>query len=461
MKTDFLWGGAVAACQTEGAYLKDGRTPSIFDTLPLAEDGRWEMLRDPLNFNLSDNFYFPSHKGIRFYENYKEDLALLSELGINSFRTSISWSRIFPTLGGPINQAGIDYYRSVFEECNHLGIEPIVTIAHFDTPLYLTEKYDGWKDSKVIDYYLEYAQIVLKEFKGLVRYWIPFNEINMILHLPYLGGGMKAIDKKSKYQAAHNMLMASARFVELAHTINENNLVGCMLAAGIYYPYSSHPEDVAKAQAENRKAYLFTDVQLRGEYPKWFKNESEISLTDDERGLLKKHTADFVAISYYSTRLIAGRKIEDADKVDGNAAATLRNPFLEITPWGRQIDPEGLKTTLIDIFDRYQKPIFIVENGLGAKDDVENGKIEDDYRIDYLGKHIHYMEEAIDEGVEIMAYLVWGIIDLVSAGGGEMEKRYGLIYVDRDNHGIGTNQRLKKKSFFWYKEKIKNSLGEK
>ncbi|MCD5003075.1 family 1 glycosylhydrolase [Enterococcus saccharolyticus] len=447
----FLWGGAISACQSEGAYDRDGRTASIFDTLPLASEGRWDIYKHPEHALKTEYSFYPSHEAINFYDNYKEDLKLLAELGIKAFRTSISWSRIFPTLDGEVNEEGVQFYIDLFTECRHLGMEPIVTLCHFDTPLYLTKAFDGWYSRQIIPYFLQYAELMLKKLKGLVRYWLPINEVNMILHIPYLGGGMVKTDEISTYQAAHHMLLGSAQFTQLAHDIDSNNQVGCMLAAGVYYPYSCNPTDVAAAQKENRKAYLFTDVQIRGSYPTWFQQGSFIQANDLQT--LAKNTVDFVAISYYSTRVAAGEETV-SETVDGNAAKTLRNPNLEITPWGRQIDPLGLKTTLIDLYDRYQLPIFIVENGLGAEDALINGEVQDDYRIEFMQQHIYSLRETMREGVEVMGYLVWGIIDVISAGGGEIEKRYGLIHVDQQNDGTGSKKRTPKKSFYWYQQLI-------
>lgn len=450
---NFLWGGAISACQSEGAYLEDGRTQSVFDTLPLPENGRWDIYKNP-NLALNQTFdYYPSHTGIDFYHTYKEDLKLLSDLGIKCFRTSISWSRIFPTLEGPINEKGIQFYIDLFTECRKYGIEPLVTLSHFDTPLYLVDDFDGWKSKETLEKFKVYASFVMDSLKDLVHLWIPINEINMILHIPYLGGGMVSLEEKDKHQAAHNMLCASAYVVKKAKELSENHQVGCMLAAGIYYPYTSNPLDVVAAQKENRNAYLFTDVQMRGAYPTWFLKQTQAEITEDEIELIKSYTADFVAISYYTTRLTAGTEVED-EGIDGNSAKTLRNKYLEITPWGRQIDPVGLKSTLIDLYDRYLKPIFIVENGLGVEDTIVDDRVDDDYRIDFMNQHIAVIGEAITEGVEVMGYLTWGIIDVISAGGGEMNKRYGLIYVDLDNYGEGTAKRVPKKSYYWFKERI-------
>ncbi|AMC93114.1 hypothetical protein AOC36_03735 [Erysipelothrix larvae] len=449
---NFLWGGAISACQSEGAYNKDGRTPSIFDTLPLPNEGRWALYDNPSKALCGDFDTYPSHHAINFYDTYKEDLKLLSKLGINCFRTSISWSRVIPSLDGQVNEKGLQFYVDLFTECKKYGMKPLVTLSHFDTPLYLTETYDGWSHKETLNHFLRYAEIVMTELKDLVTLWIPINEINMILHIPYLGGGV--VESSNKMKAAHNMLLGSAGVVKLAHEINHDNKVGCMLAAGLYYPYTSHPQDVYCAQKENRKMYLFTDVQIRGSYPKWFTMQSGLQITENERNLLRDYTADFIAVSYYTSRLFADENRVDIEGVDGNSAKTLRNKYLDITPWGRQIDPLGLKTTLIDMYDRYQTPIFIVENGLGVEDTLDHDCINDDDRIDFIQQHISQMTQAISEGVDVMGYLTWGIIDVISAGGGEMKKRYGLVYVDQDDYGNGSKRRIPKKSFYWYQKEI-------
>ncbi len=468
LKNDFLWGGAVAANQCEGAYKEDGKGLSPMDILPSAGEGRREAMYHPEIALEKCYEYYPSHEGIDFYHRYKEDLALLHEMGIKAFRTSISWARIFPNGDDEVpNELGLEFYDRLFDECLKYGMEPVVTICHFDTPLALTEKYGAWSNRRVIDFYLNYCKVLFERYGEKVKYWITFNEINMITHIPFFGGGM--ITKSGEninqvtYQAAHHQLVASALATKMAKGINPEIQVGCMLAAGSFYPYSCAPEDVWAATKANQDMYFFIDVQARGQYPAYtdrILKETDVVIhkeaEDDE--ILRENTVDYIAFSYYSSRLIGVGPEALKNVVDGNAITTLRNPHLDITPWGRQIDPTGLRTTMNDLYNRYQKPLFIVENGLGAYDQVTpEGQIEDDYRIDYTKKHIISMKEAMADGVECLGYLVWGCIDLVSAGGGEMEKRYGMIYVDRDDLGHGTLERKRKKSFYWYKKMIESN----
>lgn len=469
MRKDFLWGGAMAANQCEGAYLEDGKGLSPMDILPSVQYGRKEAMYHPEIALEKDYGYYPSHQSIDFYHRYKEDLALLAEMGFQAFRTSISWARIFPNGDDPSpNEAGLAFYDNLFDECRKYGMEPVVTICHFDTPLALTRKYGGWSDRRLIEFYLNYCEVLFKRYGDKVKYWITFNEINMITHIPFFGGGMVIKDQENPdqivHQAAHHQLVASALATKLAKSINSEIQMGCMLAAGSFYPYSCNPKDVWAAVEKNQEVYLFIDVQARGKYPSyakkmWTEKNIELQMEAEDEEILRQNTVDYLAFSYYSTRL-AGVSPEISGRVaDGNAITTLRNPHLGITPWGRQIDPLGLRTTMNELYDRYQIPLFVVENGLGAEDVLEeDGSIADDYRIEYMEQHIEAMKEAINDGVDCLGYLSWGCIDLVSAGTGEMEKRYGFIYVDKDNEGNGTLERKKKKSFYWYKDFIKKNI---
>lgn len=466
----FLWGGALAANQCEGAWQEDGKGPSIVDILPCGEK-RWEALSDLEKAMHTDYGYYPSRKSIDFYHRYKEDLQLLSGLGIRCLRVSISWPRIFPNGEDETpNEAGLAFYDRLFDEMHRLGIEPLVTINHFDTPLALVKKYGGWRDRKVAGCYEKYCRVLFDRYKGKVHYWITFNEINMILHIPAFGGGLIFHDgenrKQVMYQAAHHQLLASAAAVKLAHETDPENHMGCMLAAGEVYPRTCAPDDVLKAQQKNRDNYLFIDVQTRGAYPNyaqamWKKEGIRIRMEPGDEALLKEGTVDYVALSYYSSRLTSADPALTKKLEQGNAFATLPNPYLKKSEWGWLIDPTGLRITLNSLYDRYQKPLFIVENGLGAADTVTpDGKIQDDYRISYMRDHIHAMQEAMEDGVPVMGYLAWGIIDLVSASTGEMKKRYGLIHVDLDNAGHGTRKRTPKKSFYWYQNVIRTDGKE-
>ncbi|MGG6796212.1 UNVERIFIED_CONTAM: 6-phospho-beta-glucosidase [Streptococcus canis] len=461
----FLWGGATAANQVEGAYNVDGRGLANVDVVPIGEDRFPIIAGQKKMFDFEDGYFYPAKGSIDFYHNYKEDIAFFAEMGFKTYRMSIGWTRIFPK-GDELepNEAGLQFYENVFKELRKYDIEPLVTITHFDFPMHLIEEYGGWRNRKVIEFYERLCKVIFNRYKGLVKYWLTFNEINMILHAPFMGAGLYFEEGENqeqvKYQAAHHELVASAIATKIAHEVDPENKVGCMLAAGQYYPNTAHPRDYWAAMQEDRENYFFIDVQARGEYPNYAKKKFErfgleIDMTDEDLALLKEHTVDFVSFSYYSSRVASGDP-EVNEKTAGNIFASIKNPYLEASEWGWQIDPLGLRITLNTIWDRYQKPMFIVENGLGAVDRPdENGYVKDDYRIDYLRSHIETMNQAINEdGVELLGYTTWGPIDLVSAGTGEMKKRYGFIYVDRDNQGNGTLKRSKKKSFDWYKKVI-------
>ena len=461
----FMWGAAMAANQCEGAYLEEGKGLSIVDLLPDAAHGRWDMLYHPEKYLDKELEFYPSHEAIDFYHRFREDLELLAGMGIQAFRTSISWPRIFPNGDdSEPNEKGLEFYDRLFAECRRLNMEPVVTLCHFDTPYALVKKYGGWKDRRAVDAYCRYCETIFRRYREIVRYWITFNEINMITHIPYLGGGLliegEDNPKQAIYQAAHHQLVASARAVQMGHEIDPENRIGCMLAAGSFYPYSCRPEDVLEGLEKNHENYLFIDVQARGAYPAYAERLFEengvvLKMEEGDSSLLSRNTADYIAFSYYSSRLAGTGEEARKNVVDGNAVTTLRNPYLDITAWGRQIDPVGLRITMNELYDRYQKPLFLVENGLGCEDiPDESGFVQDDYRIDYARRHILQMQEAIKDGVKCLGYLAWGTIDLISAGGGEMKKRYGFIYVDRDNNGKGTMKRRPKKSYEWYKRVI-------
>ena len=461
----FLWGVATAANQCEGAYDVDGRGLANVDVVPIGEDRFPIIAGKKKMFDFEDGYFYPAKESIDFYHHYKEDIALFAEMGYKTYRMSIGWTRIFPK-GDELepNEAGLQFYENVFKECRKYGIEPLVTITHFDCPMYLIENYGGWRNRKLIEFYERLVRVLFTRYKGLVKYWLTFNEINMILHAPFMGAGLYFEEGENveqvKYQAAHHELVASALATKIAHEIDPENKVGCMLAAGQYYPNTCNPDDYWEAMNEDRENYFFIDVQARGEYPNYAKKKFEklnldIKTTEEDLLLLKENTVDFVSFSYYSSR-VATADPTLTDTTAGNIFASIKNPYLKASEWGWQIDPLGLRITLNTVWDRYQKPLFIVENGLGAVDvPDENGYVVDDYRIDYLREHVKAMNAAINEdGVDLLGYTTWGCIDLVSAGTGEMKKRYGFIYVDRDNEGKGTLVRSKKKSFDWYKKVI-------
>ncbi|MGX7100440.1 glycoside hydrolase family 1 protein [Globicatella sanguinis] len=460
----FLWGGATAANQFEGAYNEDGKGLSVQDVTP--QGGFGPITEEPTEDNLK-------LKGIDFYHRYKEDIALFAEMGFKVFRLSIAWSRIFPK-GDELepNEAGLAFYDRVFDELEKYGIEPLVTLSHYETPLHLAREYNGWANCDLISFYERYVRTVFERYQHRVKYWLTFNEVNSVLHAPFMSGGIvtppEELSQQDLYQAVHHELVASALATKIAHEINPEMKVGCMVLAMPAYPMTSHPLDqLAVRQFENQN-YLFSDIHVRGKYPNYIKryfkdNNIEIQFADGDEELLLNHTVDFISFSYYMS-VAQAHNPEAYTSGKGNIMGGITNPYLEASEWGWQIDPVGLRLVLNDFYDRYQLPLFIVENGLGAKDMLVEGPngpmVEDDYRIDYLQKHLVQVGEAVKDGVEVMGYTTWGCIDLVSASTAEMSKRYGFIYVDRHDDGTGTLARYKKKSFDWYKEVIATN-GEK
>lgn len=462
----FYGGGATAANQCEGGYQEEGRGLSTVDTIPYGED-RFPVMRGDKNMlSCDDEHVYPTHTAIDMFHRYKEDIALFAEMGFNCYRMSVAWTRIFPAGDeDKPNEAGLQFYDDIFNECKKYGIEPVVTICHFDTPIQLIKEFGGWKNRRMIDYYLKYCKTIFERYRKKVKYWISFNEINMILHLPYMGAGIvfepNDYKEQVKYQAAHHELIASALATKLLHSIIPSAKMGCMLAAGEVYPYSCKPEDVFDAMEKNRDNYFFIDVQSRGGYPSYAKKkleELQIELQTDpeDEQILRDNTVDFISLSYYASRLTSTDPELLKDMTNGNVFETIKNPYLKTSEWGWQIDPLGFRITLNTLYDRYQKPLFIVENGLGAIDMMtEDEKVHDEYRISYLRDHINAMKDAMNkDGVDIIGYTSWGCIDLVSASNGMMQKRYGFIYVDINDDGSGTGKRIKKDSFYWYQKVI-------
>lgn len=458
---NFLWGGAVAANQCEGAYNEDGKGLSIQDVMP--HGLRTPRTKEPTEDNMK-------LVGIDFYHRYPEDIKMLAEMGFKVFRTSIAWSRIFPKGDEEQpNEAGLQFYDNLFDECHKYGIEPLVTLSHYETPLYLAEHYDGWINPKMIGFYENYVTTVFNRYKDKVKYWLTFNEINSVLHSPFMSGGINTpkeqLSLSNLYQAIHHELVASASAVKIAHEINPDYKVGCMILSMPIYPLSPEPSDVLAAMEQDHFNTFFADVHARGYYPcylnRYFReNGIEIKITDEEREILK-NTVDFVSFSYYVS-VCATADPKKNIKGEGNLLGGVPNPFLKASEWGWQIDPQGLRYELNILWDRYQKPLFIVENGLGARDQLVMGEdgvptVEDDYRIAYMRDHLVQVEEAIEDGVEVMGYTSWGCIDLVSASSAELAKRYGFIYVDRNDDGTGTLKRYRKKSFYWYKNVIETN----
>ena len=458
---NFLWGGAVAANQCEGAYKEDGKGLSIQDVMPQGIKG--PRTEQPTEENLK-------LIGIDFYHRYKEDIKLFAEMGFKVFRLSIAWSRIFPK-GDETkpNEAGLAFYDKVFDECHKYGIEPLVTLSHYETPLYLAEHYDGWINPKMIGFYLNYVKVVFERYKDKVKYWLTFNEINSILNSPFMSGGIatpkEELTESQLYQAIHHEMVASAAAVKLGHEINPECKIGCMILSMPVYPLSPDPNDVIKAMEESHQHDMFTEIHVRGEYPGYMKrymreHNIEVKFAPGDEEILK-NTVDFISFSYYVS-VCATADEEKNIRGEGNLLGGVPNPTLKASEWGWQIDPQGLRYILNYFWDKYRKPLFIVENGLGARDQlVDDGKggktVNDDYRIEYMRDHLLQVEEALEDGVEIMGYTSWGCIDLVSASTAQLSKRYGFIYVDRNDDGSGSLKRYKKKSFDWYKHVIETN----
>lgn len=463
---DFLWGAASSANQFEGGWNEGGKGISTADIMSSEKDGFLRVTTPVID---SNRYHYPSHEASDFYHNYKEDIKLFSEMGLNSFRMSIAWSRIFPNGDDETpNEEGLRFYDNVFDELKKYNIEPVVTISHYESPLALAIKYGGWKNRELINLYVKYCDTIFRRYKDKVKYWLTFNEINCLtISFGALTAGAMLIDDEEnteevRFQALHHQFVASALAVKLGHEINPNFKIGCMIAYMCGYPSTCNPLDILEAQHHDQmKNMLCGDVQVRGYYPGFAKRyfrEKNINLVFEEQDdeILKSGVVDFYSCSYYMTNCVG---IDNSkDKASGNLIVGLKNPYLKASEWGWQIDPEGLRWVLNNVFDRYQIPIMIVENGLGADDIVdENNNINDDYRIEYLRRHIEQMKEAINDGVELIGYTPWSCMDLISLSGGEMKKRYGFIYVDKDNEGKGTLKRLKKKSFHWYRKVIESN----
>lgn len=457
----FLWGGAIAANQAEGAYLEGGKGLSVSDVLPVGSN-RF----DDLNLEVVDGLFYPSHEAIDFYHTYKEDIELLAGMGLKCFRTSIAWSRIFPNGDeDEPNEEGLAFYEDMFKTLRSYGIEPVITLSHFETPLNLVKSYGGWKNRKVIGFFENYVEVVFKRYKGLVRYWMTFNEINHAHTLPILAAGI-VINEETEdplqdiYQASHNMLVASAKAVVIGHKIDSENQIGCMLSLSPIYPATCNPRDVFESAELRRRSLFYSDIQMRGEYPKYFgrikeENNLQLEVEKEDYEILKQGTCDYLGFSFYRSSLH-----EAGMKILGNTGGILgkKNPYLKETEWGWPIDPLALRYVCNELTDRYQKPLFIVENGIGVTDYINaDEKIHDKERMDYLKDHVEMMAEAIKDGCDLIGYTWWGPIDIVSAGTGEMKKRYGFIYVDKNNDGTGTLKRIKKDSYDYYKQIIETN----
>ncbi len=458
LSKNFLWGGAIAANQAEGAYLEDGKGINVTDVS--------RGLMYPADDKVIEGKFYPSHEAIDFYHTYKEDLKLMSGMGFNCFRTSISWARIFPNGDEQEpNEAGLKFYDDLFNEMLELGMEPVVTISHYETPLHLYDAYGGWSNRKLIDFFSRYCEVIFKRYRHQVKYWMTFNEINNVHTISFAAGAIKPYQSDQPeqiiFQAAHNMFVASAKANKMCHEIIPESRIGCMLSLSGIYPATCDPLDVLGAYNLRRRTLFFSDVMMRGYYPSYAdrifeENNVHLDIEPGDLEMIKEYPSDYLGFSYYRTSLY-----EHGMPIIGDTGGikSKKNPYLEETPWGWQIDPVGFRYVLNELYDRYQKPLFVVENGMGNVDVLENGTVNDDYRIDYIREHIKNMKEAVADGVDLMGYTYWGPIDIVSAGTGEMKKRYGFIYVDKDNDGNGSLKRYKKKSYDWYK-KVIESNGE-
>lgn len=470
-RKDFLWGGACAANQFEGGWDADGKGISVPDRCTNGTKTNPKCITTSFR---SDRLY-PSHEAIDFYHHYREDIALFAEMGFKAFRTSINWTRIFPTgMETTPNEAGLVFYENVFRECKKYGIEPIVTLSHYEMPYALVEKYNGWADAALIPLFERYCHTVFKRYQHLVKYWLTFNEINggitplgTILSLSTARGydgpiNDIVIEPQLRFQALHHQLVASARVVKYAREHYPQFQMGDMNVFLTAYPLTCDPNDVLAAQKHNSLLNWFcSDVQVRGEYPSYMdryfrENNIHLTVSDEDRAVLKAGTVDFYTCSYYMSSCITTH--ESAETVSGNLAGGVKNPYLSVSEWGWQIDPAGLRYSLNEIYSRYQIPIMVVENGLGAIDEkARDSRIHDIYRIHYLQQHIEAMKEAVEDGVDLMGYTPWGCIDLVSASTGEMAKRYGFIYVNKFDDGTGDLSRERKDSFYWYKQVIESN----
>ncbi|WP_270461293.1 glycoside hydrolase family 1 protein [Faecalitalea cylindroides] len=476
---NFLWGGAIAANQCEGAWNEDGKGMSVADVAMFKPNvdkkdyvSQWHIDMDDIRKarETDDVVYYPKRHGVDFYHHYEEDIALFAEMGFKTLRLSIAWTRLFPNGDEEKpNEKGLLFYENVFKCLRKHNIEPLVTLSHYEMPLYLVENYEGWASREVVDMFVKFATTCFERYKDLVKYWLTFNEIDSVFRHPFTTVGIVEDNYASKneaeeaiYKALHHQLVASALVTKYAREIIPGAQIGCMVTKTLTYPETCNPEDIYLAMMDNRTNNLYTDEQVRGKYPLWIKKlwkdkGFEIPILEGDEEILAAHTVDFISFSYYMS-MVQSIHAEKREKVGGNLTTGVKNPYLSTSEWGWQIDPKGLEISLIDLYDRYQKPLWIVENGLGYNDVVnEDGTIEDDYRINYFADHFKAIGHAIENGVEVMGYTSWGCIDIVSASTSQMSKRYGFIYVDVDDYNKGTYKRLKKKSFDWYKKVIETN----
>lgn len=470
-RSDFLWGGACAANQFEGAWDVDGKGDSVPDHCTSGSHTSPKWVTEKLQPGTS----YPSREAIDFYHHYEEDIALFAEMGFKVFRTSINWTRIFPTgTEDTPNEAGLAFYDRVFDCCKQHGIEPLVTISHYELPYALVKRYNGWASRKLVGFYLNYCKAIFARYAGKVKYWLTFNEINAgtmpfgaVLSTGTVQGytgpvGEVPDDAQTRFQALHHQFIASALAVAYAHEHYPAYKMGNMICFITTYPYTCDPTDVlANQQAMRAANWYCSDVQVRGSYPAyarrlWAQQGIKLQIQQGDDEILKAGTVDFYTLSYYMSNCVTTHK--DAEQTGGNLSRGFKNPYLQSSDWGWQIDPQGLRYALNEIYDRYRLPLMVLENGLGARDTLQaDGTIHDPYRIDYLRQHIQQLAEAVKDGVDLLGYTPWGCIDLVSASTGEMAKRYGFIYVEKYDDGTGSLARRRKDSFYWYQNVIKTN----
>lgn len=473
----FLWGGAVAANQVEGAWKEGGKGWSVADVATYKPNADVKDYKTHVTISSDaikqamvdrDDTYYPKRRGIDFYHHYKEDLALMAEMGFKVFRLSIAWARLFPT-GEETepNEEGLAFYENVFKEMQRLNIEPLVTLSHYEMPLNLSLKYNGFADRKVVDCFVLFCRTCFEHYGKYVKYWLNFNEVDSIIRHPFITAGIipDLCGEKGEiaccYQALHHQFVAAGIATKLCHEIIPNSQMGCMLTKLMTYPRTCAPEDVAATQKKNLENMFYSDVMVFGEYPKMILRDLEkrgihIQMEAGDLETIKDGTVDFVSFSYYMS--MTESVDPNAERTPGNTVLGVKNPYLASSEWGWQVDPIGLRISLIELYDRYKKPLFIVENGIGSKDMPEDdGSIHDPYRIDYFRRHFQEMKKAIDDGVELMGYTSWAPIDLISASTSQMSKRYGFVYVDQDDLGKGTLKRIRKDSFYWYQKVIRTN----
>ena len=468
LRKDFLWGGAVAANQLEGGWNKGGKGVSVIDVMTAGANGVPREITD----GVIPGKNYPNHEAIDFYGHYKEDIKLFAEMGFKCFRTSIAWTRIFPNGDDEQpNEEGLRFYDDMFDELLKYGIEPVITLSHFEMPYHLAKEYGGWVNRKVIGFFVKFAEVVMKRYKDKVKYWMTFNEINNQSNVDadifgWTCSGVRFSEyenkKEAMYQAAHHELVASAMVVGMGHEINPDMKIGCMCSFVPFYPYSCNPADIMTATECMHERFHFMDTHVRGHYPayslkEWEREGYQIKMEPEDEAILAEGKVDYIGFSYYMTNAVkADVKNDTTQATDGSSSNSVPNPYVKASEWGWQIDPVGLRYALVTMYERYEIPLFIVENGFGDIDVLkEDGTCEDDARIAYLKAHIEEMKKAVEiDGVDLLGYTPWGCIDLVSFTTGEMKKRYGFIYVDKNNDGSGTLKRSKKKSFDWYKNVI-------